>query len=250
MPNPEVRLKTRRLPDTDHANVALLNSDERFKRLRRMKAGRPPFSYKPTRNHESCLLNAQPSLPISVPDTDWETVARLVTKDCGNNPDGVVANLDVSKLLYDYVREHGIVAWQKGHGGFPLSIGVSLRYWLNAVLVQDGQLIIAGTDFRRSGGYTKAGLKFACSVMHEHIRAQNPKDFGEARLAMFRFPQEPKEDRTIHLEFWDESPLLSYDEIVQLSLETYATWGEVLEEQAQDARRTGTGGWWDGRGPE
>jgi hypothetical protein len=240
-------LKTRRLPETDHANAAVLLPDARRTKLMRLKGGRPPFTYGPTRKHTSCILNAQPPL-VAVADTPWSLLEGELKRDCKGNLDGIAANLEVAKLMYDYAREHGYEAEQVNFDGFPLSIGEKLTYWFNAVLIKDGQLILAGTDFRRSGGYTKAGLKFAFSVMHEQIRAQNPTDFGSAKLGMFRFPQEPKEDRRIHLDIWGEGELFSYDEIIQRSLDTYTTWAEVLEERAEEARKTGTddGGWWKG----
>ena len=143
-------MKIRRLPETDLARIAPLPTDAKRRALRSLKAGWAPFSYEPVRKNTLCILNAQPPL-VSVGETPWRAIEAEIRKAC-KTEEGTKANIEVAKLLYEEVRTSGYDAVQQEFGGFPLTVGERLNFWFNAVLLTPDSLIVAGCDFRRSGG--------------------------------------------------------------------------------------------------
>ncbi len=236
-------MKTRHLPETDLARIAPMQPAARRRALENLTAGFAPFSYRPLRKRLLDVMNAQPPL-VRALDLPWSTLKRLIAADCRSDGE-LEANTDAGHLLYRFVREEGFEVVQEDFGLFPLGIGDYLSYWANAVLVRGDELILTCHDFRRGGGYTEAAKRFAFSVMHAQIRELRD-DLRGARLALLQFEQKPSSARTITVSYADEATLFTYDDIIRMAVETYATWREVLEEQAHAARRTGThdDDWW------
>ena len=219
-----------------------MDPDARRRALQQLKAGHAPFSYGPLRKHMPDVMHAQPPL-VRTPDVSWEVLKPTIVADCKTEEEAT-SNTDAGKLLYDWVRGEGYEVIQEDFDRFPLGIGDYVSYWANAVLVRGDELLLTCHDFRRSGGYTDIGRLFAFSVMHAHIRELR-HDLREARLAVLQFEQKPRSSRIIRVSYADGATLLSYDAIIRMAVETYATWREVLEERADAARRTGTDDdWW------
>lgn len=236
-------MKKHRLPDTELARIAPLAPDARRKALVKFKSGFPQFSYEPTRRRLPEITNAQPSL-LSLGDTDWSKLEACFKKL--KNEEEAASNIEVSKLLYDFIREQKYLAVMETFGKLPLGGGVSISYWADAIFFGPDGPTIFGFDFRRAGGFNEAARRFAFSAQHEHIR-QRGDDYATAKLGLLQFPPMRNGARKVRPEFANEMELIPYEELIQMARETYSIWFEILEEREDEARRTGTGGsWWDG----
>lgn len=225
-----------RLPETDLARIAPLPTEEKWKQLRKMRAGFPNISYSPTRKHILDTLNAQRTLPMELTDSSRDQVLAAVRKAC--RPPEVESNEEVSGLLYDWVREGGYTVMEHDFGRLTLAAGYSVRYWANAILRQGERLLALNTDFRRAtAGYSPAGQHFAFSAMAQGIREQGA-DFSDIHLAMLRFPQPKHGPRSVKLiALSPEAVLFSYDELVSMTEETLTIWELVCAENTAEARR-------------
>jgi len=220
-----------------------MTPESRRRALLQMKAGHAPFSYAPVRTALGDILNAQPGLVVVRP-TSWAAVERKVARLARSLVEAR-ANIDVGKLLYEYLAEQEVAALVREFEGFSLGIGQVVRYWPDAVLLVGGVPVLPCFDFRRSGGLTEVGRRFVFSIMNEKFRALSG-DFAEARFVIFQLTQEPRQSRIVRSFFADGISLFSYDEIIQMAADTNRLWREILEERAEETRKTGTAdsGWW------
>jgi hypothetical protein len=207
--------------------------------LRKQKSGFSPLSYDPVRACSLDILNAQNPLLGPSPDTPLAEVERAVAK-ASRSEDERESNLVVARLLHHFVRAEGMLVTHVDHGTFATRIGDSVAYWVNAVVQHNDQLLIPFNDFRRTSGLTEDGRRFAASVMHLRVREQN-RDLASARLAVFQFPYH-RNERSIRMTVVPEVDLYGPEALASMIAETYELWGEVLEEQAYEARRNGTSG--------
>ncbi len=235
-------MKIRRLPETDLARIAPMDRDAKLRALRRQNTGFSTSTYDPVRAQTLDIYNARPPLFSDPSDTDWATIERLIRK-AGRSEFERENNVTVGSLLYKLIRERHISAVHRDHGRFATRIGDAVRYWDNAVLVAGDDLLIPFPDYRRTFTLGAEGRRFAASVMHHKIRTQNPAELGEAKLAVFAFPQVANSaERIVRMIVVPDDELYSADDLAAMIAETYDMWAEVLTERAQEARRSGTTG--------
>lgn len=109
------------------------------------------------------------------------------------------------------------------------------------VLAHEGQPVVPFIDPRKSRGLNKEGRRFAFSMMHERIRAADP-DFQQVRLAIIQFGDLDEDQRHPKVHTDEGVRLFSIDELEHMVATTYSLWTEVLEERADEVRRSGTTG--------
>jgi len=233
-------LKIRRLPETDLARIAPLDRDGKWRALQRQNTGFSPITYDPVRGQTLDIYNATSPLVPDSADTDWSTIERLIRR-AARNKDERESNVTVGSLLYKFIRERRITAVHRDHGRFATRIGDAVRYWDSAVLVDGDDLLIPFPDYRRTFTLGTEGRRFAASVMHHGIRAQNPAELGQSKLAVFTFPQVANSDeRLVRMIVVPDGELYAADELAAMIAETYDLWAEILAQRAQEAQRSGT----------
>lgn len=219
-----------------------MDREAKQRALQRQNTGFSSITYDPVRAHALDIYNARPPLFSDPTDTDWATIERLIRKS-GRNEDERESNVTVGSLLYKLLRERDITAVHRDHGRFATRIGDAVRYWDNAVLVAGDDLLIPFPDYRRSFTLGVEGRRFAASVMHHRISAQNPAELGHAKLAVFTFPQVANSDqRLARMIVVPNDDLYSADELAAMIAETYDLWADVLAERTRETRRSGTTG--------
>jgi hypothetical protein len=77
-------------------------------------------------------------------------------------------------------------------------------------------------------------------MQHLWVRERNP-DLMDARLSVVRFPSVGGE-RGIHLDFYNDAELLSYEDLDNRVRVVYETWARVSDNRVREIRRTGTSG--------
>lgn len=231
----------RSVPEIDLANIAPL-TDRKHKRaaLMQLKVGRPPFSYAPLRKTILDILNVQPGPLVEAKPASWDAIRIEIIRHCKSSAE-VEANLRVAEGLFDYAEASGITG--RRHEFYPLPLGVSAKvnYWSHLIVNIGGRATVPFFDPRRTRKLTRIGRQFALSVMHERIRVADP-DFAEVGLAIFQFANSEEGIRP-PIRFTDESAaLFKFDELSDMTAETYEMWKEVLDERTEEARRRASGG--------
>jgi len=230
------------LPDIDLARIAPQSRDKKRKSLEDMRAGRPPFSYKPLRSCFDDIFNIQPELDFgAAAPTPWATIEAALAKRSADANE-FEHNKRVARGLHDFATSGRVIG--RRHEFFPLAMGAGRKvtYWQSMIIAIDDAPHAIFIEPRCKLGLPSEGRRFAFSMMHERIRAAD-EDFAEIGLAILRFDA-PNEGRRAARLYTDKGlPLYSLDQLERMVAETYAIWREVCEEREREARGrpTGTG---------
>jgi hypothetical protein len=120
----------RRLSEIDLARIAPLPQEEKLYRLRRVKAGFPPHSYRPLRSTLGDILNLQLELfGTETSSTPWAQVAADITKR-SNGESEAEFNLAVAESLYNFGNKHGVRSCRKPIAPWAGGYGQALSYLL------------------------------------------------------------------------------------------------------------------------
>ncbi|MBZ9679579.1 MULTISPECIES: type VI toxin-antitoxin system SocB family DNA replication inhibitor toxin [unclassified Mesorhizobium] len=229
----------RPLPDIDLARIAPQPDDMKRKSLEAMRAGRPPFSYKPVRTCFGDIFNIQPEMFGESPRTDWAKIQRELVKCC-RSEDELEQNKRVARGLYEFASDRRIMSRRQEFFPLAMSIGRKVTFWLPMVVAIEDQPHAVFVEPRRTRGLTAEGRRFAFSMMHERIRAAD-EDFAGLKLAIVRFGDPEGEKRSVRL-FTDEGvDLYGLGDLETMVSSTYEMWRQVCEDRERDARSRGTG---------
>jgi hypothetical protein len=126
----------RPLPDIDLARIAPQPRDMKRKSLEQMRAGRPPFSYKPLRSCFDDIFNIQPELDFgTAAPTPWATIEAALAKRSAD-ADEFEHNKRVARGLHDFATSGRVIG--RKHEFFPLAMGAGRKvtYWQS--MIADG----------------------------------------------------------------------------------------------------------------
>lgn len=232
-------MKTRLLPESDLARIAVMPWERQLAALRAFKLGWPPYSYAAFRSAIFGICNVEVPLFGPRERMSWPELARAIENGLKKD-DAKVANLAVAKAFYDFAVEHNISG--RAQGFFPMAVGTSgkVTYWSSAVLSVDDEPTIILADPRKKSALTPEARRFALSVMHERIRVLEP-DYADVRLAVIQFAVDGTARKAVmHTDAGLD--LYSFDELDRMVRATYEMWWQVQEEREAEAKR-GTGTW-------
>jgi hypothetical protein len=204
-----------------------------------MRAGRPPFSYKPVRSCFGDIFNIQPEMFGEAGRTEWSKIQRELVKCCKSD-DELEHNERVARGLYEFASEKRIMSRRQEFFPLAMSIGRKVTFWLPMVVAIEDQPHAVFVEPRRTRGLTAEGRRFAFSMMHERIRAAD-EDFAALKLAILRF-NDPEGDKRVVRLFTDEGvDLYGLDELESMVSSTYEMWRQVCEDRERETRRRDTG---------
>lgn len=231
-------MKIRRLPEIDLARIAVLDESEQRVRLRQLRFGRPPHSYRPSRLCFPDLLNEQSDLLGPAPTTEWEQIDKRLRSE-SNHDTEYEFNRAVAKALHDFAKARGVKSRRRPVPSWSIGFEQSVAYWLPVYSVWDDRASFPFLDPRLSRGLNRDARRFAFSVMHERIRVPHP-DLAEARLVILQFAKGEKGSRIVQLHDSDGIELFSMDQLNEMVSTTWRLWLEVLAEREAQQRSTGT----------
>jgi hypothetical protein len=232
-------MKIRRLSEIDLARIAPLEREEKIYRLRLLKVGSPPHTYNPFRSSLGDILNLQFEIFDEAPYTPWLKIVDAIERQAVSEVEATF-NLGVAKALYDFGVERKIRSYRKPITAWPVGYGQSVSYWWNLYTVFDDRPSFMFVDPRISNSLTRLGIKFAFSLMHERIRAQDP-DFLDARLIIAQFGKGKNKERNVRIFDANDFELFSVDDLNSMIDETFRLWIAVLEERMEEAKKKPTG---------
>lgn len=237
----ESPLKTRRsIPETDLANIAPLPRDQKRRELEALKIVKfVRYSYRPLRLCTLDTFNIQAGPLAAGAKTTLPQLFDHIRSLCTRGDEEYLANIRVGEGLFTWAAENEITGRRLEIFPFALGVADKVTYWSQVIVGIDGRPCVPFIDPRRSPKLTRAGRKFVHSVMHERIRVADP-DLAEVGLAIIQFENAEKGPRkpSIHLE---GDSLFNFDELAEMTRETYAIWEEVLDERDEETRRRAAG---------
>lgn len=234
-------MKIRPLPDTDLARITVLREDAQRRELEKMKLGRPPYSYAPSRSAylDIFAIQAGPLAPDLSP-TPWKKIKSLVLSR-SRTVEEQKANLGAAKALYDFATQNNVWGFNYTFNRLTLGSFDSVRFWEPAVLAFGKRRFVFFVDPRSTKRLTTAARNFIFSIMHEHIRANDPDLTSAGLLILSLSPKNGDSARTVYSHYANPEFLLDFSTLDSMIQKTYQIWIDVLNERREEEHRRGTG---------
>lgn len=232
-------MKSRRLTETDLANMAFKSKDS--KRATLISLERPKKiigSYEPFRQHSGDALNEQYLLlDEERAPTPIELLEAVVARACKGNADKLRMNVPIAQATYSYAAEHSLSARREDVRRLVFPFGHTYDFGLPMLMIYaDGRIAAVFPDLRRKQTLSQVGRRFVLSAMHHRWRENYP-DMSTIDLEIWRYAD--NEERTIKTILSTDQDLIPYDDIVADVRATYDLWHEVLT-NAERSRRAST----------
>lgn len=225
-------MKSRRLTETDIANLAFKSRDAKYTRLLSLERPKAIIgSYEPFRRSNGDAVNLQ--LPLIAEPQAPSSLAALeavVAKACKGDPDLLAMNLPIARATHDYASVKGIVAIPEEVRALVLPFGHKYQFGMPLLMAYpDGRVVAVFPDLRRSDALTAVGRRSVFSLMHHRWRENNP-DLRGLGLEIWRYRN--TSSRQVEVIECVEAELFSYEQIIADVRETYEIWHQVLQEAA------------------
>jgi hypothetical protein len=230
-------MKSRRLTETDIANLAFKSRDAKYARLLNLERPKAVVgSYEPFRRSNGDAVNLQlPLIAEAQEPSSLEALEAVVAKACKGDPELLAMNLPIARATHAFASENGIIAIHEEVRSLVLPYGHAYQFGMPLLMVYpDGRVVAVFPDLRRTDALTSIGKRTVFSLMHHRWRENNP-DLRELGLQIWRYKNTAGRD--VEAIECDESQLFTYEQIIDDVRETYDIWHEVLRE-ASVGRRT------------
>lgn len=232
-------MKSRRLTETDMANMSFLPIAEKRRRLDAYIAPKKIVgSYEPFRSTIGDALNEQfPFLSEEHGATSLGDLEKRVSDGCKGDPDLLAMNLPVARATHAFSQAENLTAARHEIRPITLAFGHKYEFGMPLILRAPDYVCAAFPDLRRTNQVNERGAVFIASMMHQRLRANNP-DFAELRLQIWRYANNfSRSVRAIQI---PDELLISYELLIADVQETY----EILHTAMRDAemvKRSGKG---------
>ncbi|MEQ1811790.1 MAG: hypothetical protein ABL889_17815 [Terricaulis sp.] len=219
------------LPMIDLARYATLSPELKRRALERHRSGGGSWSYDPARGKSKDAFQATTPLDLAMRETSWPQIAADIIRACSHGSEQRDSNLEVAKLLFDWVSENDIRAVEYSLPSLALGKIAQVRYWENLLFEWRGHRYALFLDHRRGNGLRgkhSDASRFVFSAMHHHVRSIDPS-FAGYRMAIFRFPLQDDGTRFVEHCTDDGIEHYSFDQLDAMVADTYRVWREVCE---------------------
>jgi hypothetical protein len=229
-------MKSRRLTETDLANLAFKSVEVKRSRLVSIERPKPIIgSYEPFRQHNGDAFNEQyPLLNEEQAATPIQTLEDFIRKACKGNSDLLSMNIPVAQATHAYVVKHGIQARREQIRPLTLPFGHTYDFGMPMLFTYNtGRIVAAFPDLRRTQPLSETGRRFIFSAMHHRWRENYP-DLACIELEHWRFAN--NNTRNIRPYSCSEQDLIDYDTIVSDVKQTFEIWHQVIDEAVKGRR--------------
>lgn len=234
-------MKSRRLTETDIANLAFKSSDAKYSRLVNLERPKAVIgSYEPFRRSNGDAVNLQlPLIAEAQEPSSLEALEAVVAKACKGDADLLAMNLPIARATHAYASENKITAIFEEVRSLVLPFGHKYQFGMPLLMAYpDGQVVAVFPDLRRTDALTSTGRRAVFSLMHQRWRENNP-DLQQIGLQVWRYRNSVSRD--VDVINCDEDQLFTYDQIIADVRETYEIWHDVLREAAVGRRTVSAG---------
>jgi hypothetical protein len=233
-------MKSRRLTETDLANMAFLPRDvKRLKLIALIKPKKIQGSYEPFRSTAGDAVNQQ--FPFFDEEQDATPLGKLeevVAKACRGDGELLAMNLAVARATHEFASKVELTAERADIRPITLAFGHAYHFGMPLIMRYGGVAYAAFPDLRRTGPLSVAGCRFVFSMMHQRWRVNYP-DLAELRLAIWRYLN--NSDRTVREIPCLDSSLIPYADLMADVTDTYDILHTIMKEQESERRRSGGG---------
>lgn len=230
-------MKSRRLTETDLANMAFQSTD--VKRLRLTALLRPKKilgSYEPFRSTASDAVNQQfPFFDEPQTATPLGKLEEVVAKACKGSQALLEMNLAIARATHEFAISVNLTAERADIRPITLAHGHSYQFGMPLIMRYNLAATVAFPDLRRTVPLSSLGCRVVGSLMHQRWRVNYP-DLAELRLAIWRYSNNGR--RTIREIAIEDNELIPYADLVADVAESYSILHAIMTEQEFARRRS------------
>lgn len=229
-------MKSRRLTETDIANLAFKPAEMKRRQLNSLERPKKIVgSYEPFRAHNGDAVNQQfPLLVEAQPETPLAMLEAVVSRACKGDTDLLAMNLPIACATHEYANLFGIQARREDVRRLTLPFGHLYEFGMPLLMAYpDDRIVAVFPDLRRTQPLGPVGRRVVFSMMHQRWRENYP-DFTSLELEIWRYENNAK--RTIRALNCAEQDLIPYDALIADVRQTYDIWHEVIATAASERR--------------
>lgn len=228
-------MKSRRLTETDIANMSFQPTEVKRKKLVGIAKPKPiSGSYEPFRSSAGDAVNQQfPFFGEERPATSLDVLERVVAKSCKGDSLLLSMNLNVARATHKFASEAELTAERADIRSIALAFGHSYQFGLPLIMRHAGEAYAVFPDLRRTTPLSTTGCRFIFSAMHQRWRVNYP-DLADMGLSIWRYANNDARDvREIRC---NNADLISYDALLNDVKQTYDILHSVLNEDENNRR--------------
>lgn len=237
-------MKSRRLTETDLANMSFLPSEDKRARIESLiRPKRIIGSYEPFRSTVGDALNEQ--FPFLIEDQQPTPLGKLeeaVIKACKGDDELIKMNLIVAKATHNFATNQNLSAERHQVRRITLAFGHGYDFGMPLIMRDGTSAYAVFPDLRRTAPLSPRGTRFVFSMMNQRLRVNN-RDLRELGLQIWRY--ENNTTRSIRAIPCPDQPLISYEDLAADVRESYDILHEAMKRDEEQRRRRGA----EGHGP-
>ena len=221
-------MTSRRLPETDIANICTLSEASQFVRLRSKRSFVPPHSLEATRRNMSSLFGVKIPIDIDEPQSDEKILFEF--SNSIKRPRDRAPNVNRAEALLGFRRScitEAVVEPLRSH---RVSLDNSINLTHSLAVRIDKKGVIPFVDLRKSGHLSERGRDFVFA-MNFHMIVDAIEDFSDFGLAILNYWEESKNNKGISPYLFSGTPRYTYEQLTDMIARTYQIWLEVLDER-------------------
>ena len=231
-------MTSRRLPETDIANISVLPERDQYARLKNKRAFRPPHSLEPTRRCLNSLFGVStPMFPDATiaPEDAIKALRSSIKRDQDRAP-----NLLRARSILNFREACVTEAAAEAMRSHRISIDNSINLTHSLVVEINDRPQIPFIDLRKSGSLSKSARDFVFSMNYHLLIDANP-DFAEFGLMILNYWEESASNFGLTPHWFNGVPKYSYEQLTDMIARTYQIWLDVLDERKRSDPDEGIG---------
>ncbi|WP_420862436.1 hypothetical protein [Algirhabdus cladophorae] len=221
-------MTSRRLPETDIANICTLPENEQRFRLSAKRSFVPPYSLEHTRRNLSSLFGVKSPLCPDVEVDDRKTVEALMR--CCKKESEALANANRASAIIDFRDANvgkSVVGAMRSH---RVTLDNSICLTHSLALEIGGKGYIPFLDLRKTGNLSSRARDFVFS-MNYHLLIDSDPTYENFGLLVLNYWEKSSSENGLTPYFFDGNPKYSYDDLSNMIARTYEIWLDILAER-------------------
>jgi hypothetical protein len=186
---PSSRKKKFHLSNTDLARAAVAPANQRRSIIKQATGGDGYDRYKGIRACLGAILNVElPLVPSAAPATVAH-IKKAIARACNRGPGEVESNQGAALGLYEYIREHKVLAADFDLGPVNLGRAGRRQFWAPYILKISDKNYVPYFDFRGDTRLLSEARRFVFSINHTFIRLFDEEQYGDFGFVIFQFEE-------------------------------------------------------------
>lgn len=225
-------MTSRRLPETDIANICHLSERDQLKRLRGKRSFVPPHSLDPVRRNLNPLFGVtSPMFPEKA--IDEASALSALRGGCKKHQD-IKPNLLRAEAILDFSRSSVEFAVEETFRSHRVTLDNQISLTHSLAIQIDSQPVIPFLDLRKSGALSSEA-RDVVFALNFHLIVDAFADFNDFGLVILNYWENSPQEKGLTPYFFNSRPKYTYEQLTNMIARTYEIWLEILDDRRRDS---------------